>query len=75
MVEHIYQSGVSGIPIVVKRSRRINDTKVNVTRLRSLGNSQVAKVAQLAISRFYLDDRFPTATGVITAALFPHLQW
>ena len=58
MVEHIYQSGVSGIPIVVKRSRRINDTKVNVTRLRSLGNSQVAKVAQLAISRFYLDDRF-----------------
>ena len=43
MVEHIYQSGVSGIPIVVKRSRRINDTKVNVTRLRSLGNSQVLK--------------------------------
>ena len=58
MVEHIYQSGVSGIPIVVKRSRRINDTKVNVTRLRSLGNSQVTKVAQLAIGCLYLDNRF-----------------
>ena len=58
MVEHIYQSGVSGIPIVVERSRRINDSKVNITRLRSLGNSQVTKVAQLAIGCLYLDNRF-----------------
>ena len=58
LIKHVHQSGVSRIPIVVERSWRVEDTKVNVTRLRSLDNSQVAKVAQLAIGRLYLDDRF-----------------